>query len=418
MNKIVFRTTIALLWIAAFHLTIWSYIVPVGGQTVGGSFTVLDTIPPAPVTDLLVVNPAEDSLTLTWTAPGDDGNQGTATQYDIRYSALPITTEIEWSAANQISNIPSPQSAGSSEILIVTDPIPSTGCFFALKTSDEIPNWSDLSNCASVTSSEDGNGRAAPRLMLNLDGQVTSWLVQPNGTLLEDVYAVNSNGDISIQIPNGAQILNSSMNPQSSIRLTRTATVPAPPDNYDVIAVFDLGPKGSTANPGIEICIFYSDDILVQGTDETNLAIALFDDSNGEWSLLNSVTDLDANTITFSTSRLYTFAVLTPSTITPGPTGEPSPTPQPSTPPIATPTPQPSATPATPDMHLDLSDTDFVGSKAGEQPTSSETASYWGAIAWICFLTLLCIIAMALLLLKRRRRKRGILLSRGSSDPQ
>lgn len=407
MNRFAFRATVAMLWLAALHLTIWPHIVPVGGQTVGGSFTVLDTIPPAPVTDLCVINPEENSLTLTWTAPGDDGNQGTATQYDIRYSASPITTETEWSAANQTSNIPSPQSAGSSEILIVTDSIPSTGCFFALKTSDEIPNWSGLSNCASVISSENSIGWAAPRLMLNLDGQVTSWLIQPNGTLLEDVYAINRSGDIIIRIPTGAQILNASMNPQSSIGLTRTATVPAPPDNYDVIAAFDLGPKGSTANPGIEICIFYSDDMLVQGTDETNLAIALFDDSNGEWSLLNSVTDLDANTITFSTSRLYTFAVLAPSTIAPGPTGKPSPTPQPSTPTIATPTPQPSATPATPDLHLDLSDTDFVGTKAGEQPTSSETASYWGAIVWICVLIFLCIIAIAILLLKRRCRKRG-----------
>jgi hypothetical protein len=40
--------------------------------------------PPAAITDLAASNPTEDSVTLTWTAPGDSGMTGTAASYDIR----------------------------------------------------------------------------------------------------------------------------------------------------------------------------------------------------------------------------------------------------------------------------------------------------------------------------------------------
>ncbi|MCK5561672.1 MAG: fibronectin type III domain-containing protein, partial [Thermoplasmata archaeon] len=43
-----------------------------------------DVIPPAVIDDLMVVDLKETSLNLTWTAPGDDGITGTATEYDIR----------------------------------------------------------------------------------------------------------------------------------------------------------------------------------------------------------------------------------------------------------------------------------------------------------------------------------------------
>ncbi len=56
------------------------------------SFTV-DTTPPANVTDLSVSTATTNSLTLTWTAPGDDGNNGTAAEYDIRYATSNIDNE-------------------------------------------------------------------------------------------------------------------------------------------------------------------------------------------------------------------------------------------------------------------------------------------------------------------------------------
>ena len=45
-----------------------------------------DTTAPAAVGNLAAGTPTSSSLTLTWTAPGDDGSTGTASSYDIRYS--------------------------------------------------------------------------------------------------------------------------------------------------------------------------------------------------------------------------------------------------------------------------------------------------------------------------------------------
>ena len=111
-----------------------------------------DTIPPSSITNLDVSNPTSDSITLTWTAPGDDGDVGVASQYDIRYSTSPID-EGNWDTATQVVGEPAPKPAVSAESFVVTDLLPGTTYYFAIKTADEVPNWSDLSNVASGTTS-------------------------------------------------------------------------------------------------------------------------------------------------------------------------------------------------------------------------------------------------------------------------
>jgi len=92
------------------------------------------------------------AVTLTWTAPGDDGATGQATTYDIRYSTAPIT-DVNFSSASQVSSPPSPQVAGSTETYTVSNLQPSTTYFFALKTRDEVGNTSAISNVTSKTTS-------------------------------------------------------------------------------------------------------------------------------------------------------------------------------------------------------------------------------------------------------------------------
>jgi outer membrane protein assembly factor BamB len=110
-----------------------------------------DLTSPATVTDLASSASTTNSITLTWTAPGDDGNTGTASEYDIRYSTSPIT-EANWNAAATLcKGEPAPQPAGSSERFTVTRLSSGTTYYFALKTADEVSNWSLLSNVASGT---------------------------------------------------------------------------------------------------------------------------------------------------------------------------------------------------------------------------------------------------------------------------
>lgn len=109
-----------------------------------------DTTPPAAVANLTVSAVTSNSATLLWTAPGDDGNSGTAAVYDVRYSTSPITTA-NWGSATQASGEPTPAAAGNSQSFTIRGLAPSTTYYFALRTADEANNISPLSNVANAT---------------------------------------------------------------------------------------------------------------------------------------------------------------------------------------------------------------------------------------------------------------------------
>jgi dipeptidyl aminopeptidase/acylaminoacyl peptidase len=109
------------------------------------SATLADTIPPATVTDLAAVFASTATVDLSWTAPGDDGDEGMASAYDLRY-ALSAITEESWDDALQVQDVAAPDAAGSPESFSVTDLELGTQYFFAIKAVDESLNWSELSN--------------------------------------------------------------------------------------------------------------------------------------------------------------------------------------------------------------------------------------------------------------------------------
>ena len=89
---------------------------------------------------------------LSWTAPGDNLDQGTAASYDVRFATSPINNDTDFGFANEIDGEPAPQPAGSTESFFAgaLDAFPGeTTVYFAVKTFDEQGNFS-LSNTASV----------------------------------------------------------------------------------------------------------------------------------------------------------------------------------------------------------------------------------------------------------------------------
>ena len=86
-----------------------------------------------------------DTVTLTWTAPGDDGTIGTAAAYDLRISTAPID-DGNWSAATVVSGLPTPVAAGTRQSTVVRGLTYGTTYYIAIKTADEAGNWSGLSN--------------------------------------------------------------------------------------------------------------------------------------------------------------------------------------------------------------------------------------------------------------------------------
>lgn len=108
-----------------------------------------DTTAPAAVSNLAAGSATANSVLLSWTAPGDDGNSGTATSYDIRYGLAPIV-EANWGAALQAMGEPVPLMAGSAQSFSLTGLSCGTTYFFALKSADEVPNLSAISNSPSA----------------------------------------------------------------------------------------------------------------------------------------------------------------------------------------------------------------------------------------------------------------------------
>ncbi|MFC1475923.1 fibronectin type III domain-containing protein [Candidatus Zixiibacteriota bacterium] len=106
-----------------------------------------DSAPPAQITDLATGDPSDSSLILTWTAPGDDDTIGTAAQYDLRFD-FTVLTDSSWDSAFPIDSLPSPQTAGMAETLLVIGLEDDTTYYFCIKTADEDSNWSAMSNIA------------------------------------------------------------------------------------------------------------------------------------------------------------------------------------------------------------------------------------------------------------------------------
>ena len=124
----------------------------------------------------------ESSAILYWTAPGDNGNIGQAFLYDIRYSTRPVgnDTGIWWLSAAAISGQPRPSPAGHIDSCRITGLVGGQIYYFAMRTADEVFNWSEISNITRIGSPicADVNG----------DGSVN---IKDIGILIHFVYIHN-----------------------------------------------------------------------------------------------------------------------------------------------------------------------------------------------------------------------------------
>lgn len=108
-----------------------------------------DTTPPAAISDLSVTNSTGNRITLKWTAPGEDGKEGRAAGYDIRYSTSEIT-ETSFDSADKFPNSLDPVTSGSSEYVEIDGLDFSTNYYFAVKAFDKLGNKSSISNIPSA----------------------------------------------------------------------------------------------------------------------------------------------------------------------------------------------------------------------------------------------------------------------------
>jgi len=92
------------------------------------------------------------SVTLHWTAPGDDGDIGQSSIYDMRCSTekYGADTAAWWDAAEPCPGIQLPSQSGTTESFTVLGLESDSTYYFAIKAADDAGNWSEISNIYST----------------------------------------------------------------------------------------------------------------------------------------------------------------------------------------------------------------------------------------------------------------------------
>jgi hypothetical protein len=112
-----------------------------------------DLISPAAITDLAASGVTDTSVTLTWSAPGDNGKRGTATGYWVKYSTMGPITDANWSSATTYAQSWTATSAGFNEKHVISNLTSSTRYWFAVRAFDEVLNYAGCSNSPETTTS-------------------------------------------------------------------------------------------------------------------------------------------------------------------------------------------------------------------------------------------------------------------------
>jgi len=128
-----------------------------------------DITPPAQIADLAAMTGADPwTIRLDWTAVGNDGTNGTAVVYDLRFSTNAALSGAAWTSAYRQTVGLAPQPAGAAETVVVRLPAPDQDYWFALRAGDAAGNWGEFSS-GTVARAEavDGEGRGIPDRIIN-----------------------------------------------------------------------------------------------------------------------------------------------------------------------------------------------------------------------------------------------------------
>jgi len=167
-----------------------------------------------------------DTLTLVWSAPGDDGNVGTAASYEVRMSTAAITAN-NWSSASVIPGAPSPLPAGTRQSLVVRGLTRGTTYYFAIRATDDATNVAPISNVvrwdwvldaappaapSGLTASRDGNGDVSLHWSANAEPDLAGYTVYRGLSAGGPFQALNAPNSLSTSfvdtnVPTGATTL-------------------------------------------------------------------------------------------------------------------------------------------------------------------------------------------------------------------
>jgi hypothetical protein len=96
-----------------------------------------DVTPPGAPTSLAVATMDGNNATLQFVAPGDDGDDGTPTEYEIRYSVGAEMTEANFDSGTRVAEDLPPAEAGKQLSFAIADLLPETQYWVGVRAKDE-----------------------------------------------------------------------------------------------------------------------------------------------------------------------------------------------------------------------------------------------------------------------------------------
>jgi len=148
----------------------------------------LDLIPPAKIDlEVLAAAATNSSVTLQWTAVGDDGgvlSEKSASSYDLRYSMSRILTDDNFDNANIVSNVAPPEQPGALESKTIKGLLSGVTYYFAIKAVDDYGNKGPLSQDLPAATT---NERTSMEDFANLK----KWKYNPNEYAISDNEITN-----------------------------------------------------------------------------------------------------------------------------------------------------------------------------------------------------------------------------------
>ncbi len=123
---------------------------PTPGDASADVFATPDITAPGVLGDVKASATSHVSIDLSFVATGDDGANGTADHYEIRYSTEPFAGEVDFLTASAVPS-PVPFGAGLTQTVTVANLVPETKYYFAVRAIDDAGNKGPISDTASVT---------------------------------------------------------------------------------------------------------------------------------------------------------------------------------------------------------------------------------------------------------------------------
>jgi hypothetical protein len=155
------------------------------------SMEVIDTTAPGSINDLVLETTDHDSILLEWTAPGDNGNSGRASHYEIWFSSTPDGTPTLETSELKMENLV-PKAPGSRESILLKSTMTEAGTYF-IRVHDEA-GLTSCSNAVTVQVSAVKNHKKPQNLVLqnfpnpfNVFTEIR-FSIAEQGRVLVDIY--------------------------------------------------------------------------------------------------------------------------------------------------------------------------------------------------------------------------------------